>query len=91
MNSFEKLQKIAEILPGVINVNHPIRIRRGRVHSGICRVLKIPKSNENVKLIKAVLSATGIREVIVKGRPYYASYPDTGMRLIKGSRRTSDK
>jgi hypothetical protein len=83
MNTVEKLERIAEILPEVINTKVPVRVRRGQVHSGICRILKIPKSNENVKLIKAVLAAIGVREVIIRARMFYVSYPDANPNKTK--------
>lgn len=76
MNTAEKLLKITEVLPEVINTKVPLKVRRGQVHSGICRILQIPNSNRNVKIIKAVLEATGIREVVIRGRMFYVSYPD---------------
>lgn len=91
MNSFEKLNRIAEILPEVINTKVYARIKRDQIHSGICRVLQIPRSNENVKLIKAVLRATGIREVIIRSRPYYVSYPDSNPATAKVRAKNADK
>ena len=83
MNSFKKLQKISDLLPQIINTKVPVRVRRDQIHAGVCRVLKIPRSNENVKLIKAVLKATGVREVIIRGRSFYVSYPATTKVLAK--------
>jgi hypothetical protein len=91
MNTVEKLARIAEILPQVINTKTHVRVRRGQVHSGICRVLKIPQSNANVKLIKAVLEASGIRAVTIRARLFYVSYPDANPNKAKVSGRKSDK
>jgi hypothetical protein len=77
MNRAEKLLKIAEILPQVINTKTHVRIRRGQVHSVICRVLNLPRSCANIKLIKAVLEASGIRSVVIRNRKFYVSYPDS--------------
>lgn len=76
MTTFEKLQKITELLPQIINTSVHAKIRRNQVNAGVCRVLKIPRSNENVKLIRAVLKAIGIREVVIRGRSFYVSYAD---------------
>jgi hypothetical protein len=76
VNTAEKLERIAEILPQVINTKIPVRVGRGRVHAVICRLLRIPRSNANLKLIKAVLAATGIRAVTIRSRMFYVSYPD---------------
>lgn len=91
MNSFEKLNRIAEILPEVVNQKSFKRIKRGVVHNGICRILKIPVSNYNVKLIKSVLFASGIREVIISGRPFYVSYPDSNPATAKVRAKNADK
>lgn len=76
MNTAEKLERISEILPQIINTSVPVRVRRGKIHSSICRILRIPRSNHNVKLIKAVLAAIGVREVTINARMFYVSYPD---------------
>lgn len=64
------LQKIAIIIPKVFEGH---RIRRGYLHSTVCNILGVPRSNKNIKLIKAVLSGYNKREVIIHGKTYYSN------------------
>lgn len=66
-------------MPEVLSVSVPIRIKRGIVHSCMCRLLKIPRSNKNVKLIKAVLIGMGFRDVTIRGRLFYTNIPPREM------------
>lgn len=72
MTSQEVMEKVATILPVVLATP---KMRRGELHSIVCDTLKISKSNQNVKLIKAVLSVQGIRAVTIHGKHFYVNYP----------------
>ncbi len=74
MTTSEKLVKIAAVVPEIINVKSPTKIKRGEVHALVCKLLRLSCSNGNIKLIKAVLEANGIREVIIHGQMYYSSH-----------------
>jgi hypothetical protein len=74
---------MTELLPKVLNKESTHRVRRGLVHNSLCRLLRISRSNQNIKLIRAVLSASGFREVFIKGRRYYVSYPDANPNKTK--------
>jgi hypothetical protein len=91
LNTAEKLERIAEILPEVINTKTSVRVRRGQVHAGICRLLRIPRSRANIKLIKAVLAATGIRSVTIRAKLFYVSYPDANPATAKVRAKAADK
>lgn len=77
MTTFEKINIISELIPKILNFDEPKRIRRGILHGGICKALKIPLSNRNVRFIKMVLEAYGVREVIIHGKPFYSTQMPT--------------
>ena len=78
MTLSKQLERISLLVDTIFTED---RIRRGVLHDIICKTLNVPRSNYNVKKIKAVLKASGIREVIIHGKTYYANYPDTGKRF----------
>lgn len=77
MTTSDKLDLISDLVPKIINFSSPKRLRKGVVHDGICRALKIPRSNRNIKYIKMVLAAFGVREVVIRGRSFYSTQAPT--------------
>jgi hypothetical protein len=91
MTTFELFEKMTELLPKVLNKETTNRVRRGHVHNSLCRLLRISRSNQHVKMIRAVMGANGFREVFIKGSRYYVSYPDANPNKNKVIRKPSDK
>lgn len=68
------LQNIAKVLPVVLPISDiPVKVRVGITHDVICGALGIAVSKPNIKLIKAVIKAAGIRQVAIRGCYYYTT------------------
>lgn len=91
MTSFEKMGFISEIVQDLVAKNKLLRVNRGEILNGICRTLQIPRSMQHVKMIRAVLRANGIREVIIRGRFFYVSYPEGKSPFAKVKKKAADK
>lgn len=76
MSTDEKLERIAQLLPHVFKPIKGSRIRRGFFNNIMLRTLKLKRSHENVRLLKASVKAFGGREVVIHGKCYYAGIPN---------------
>jgi len=74
MTKLEIIEKMAIIIPEIINTDNPRRIKRGILHTTVSTLLNIPNSPENIRLMKAVLAASGVRSIKAVGYMYYTSH-----------------
>jgi len=70
-----KINALHAVIPYFIKNDIGARIRRGKLHDLVFNTLKLKKNNTHYYLLKSVLAAYGIDEIIIDNKGYYAGPP----------------